>query len=433
MAVSRVRAVVRWMCGGAFPALAAGAATVALLAPSPGRAAVNLVGETRATFRWGPPSTGTAVSYTVYVRRNGGSWIEAPSLATRGRQATVSGRFGDVVSIAVRAVDRRGAEGPFSLPSPDVRFVRGTAGGGASPAPGGARSPAPYDLDGDGCSEVVWSSAVVGAALATGGCGADVLGIVGLRTGYPGVGWRIEASGDFDGDGRADLLLHRPANGKNVLWMMDGDEPSDVVVLPPMGPSCTAAAADDFDADGRDDLLWRCDSGHNSLWLMDGAGIRLDANLPWEDPSWTARAAGDFDGDGHADVLWQNDLGLTRLWLMDGAQVADALPLALRDPSWLPAVGDFDGDGKADVFWRGPQQQAVWLMDRATVHTTRALARHMPPNWRVVRTADVDGDRRDDVLWQNRATGAVEVWHMDGEALHGVSQLPGAPEWALAP
>ena len=34
--------------------------------------------------------------------------------------------------------------------------------------------------------------------------------------------------------------------------------------------------------------------------------------------------------------------------------------------------------------------------------------------WRIVGTADFNGDGKPDILWRHSATGAVRIWYMDG-------------------
>src|SRR2546430_17051325 len=61
----------------------------------------------------------------------------------------------------------------------------------------------------------------------------------------------------------------------------------------------------DFDGDGRADILWRnVWTGENYLWLMNGLTIAAQGQVNVvDDPAWKARGAGGFaDVDG-ADIL----------------------------------------------------------------------------------------------------------------------------------
>jgi len=74
----------------------------------------------------------------------------------------------------------------------------------------------------------------------------------------------------------------------------------------------------DFDGDGKSDILWQNNSGQAAVWLMDGTSLKFRCQCrPQSGPDWHAIGTGDFDGDGKADILWQNKTA-SAVWLMDG-------------------------------------------------------------------------------------------------------------------
>src|SRR4029077_11354392 len=96
------------------------------------------------------------------------------------------------------------------------------------------------------------------------------------------------------------------------------------------------ATTQDFDANGKADILWQNDNGQAGVWLMDGT-TQLVGTTVGSNPgvAWHAKGAGDFDGDGKADILWQNDDGTTGVWLMDGAtQTAGAVVSSNPGAAW---------------------------------------------------------------------------------------------------
>jgi hypothetical protein len=70
----------------------------------------------------------------------------------------------------------------------------------------------------------------------------------------------------------------------------------------------------DFNSDGKSDILWENVDGRAAVWLLDGFTI-LDARAVGgvPGPGWHVRGSGDFDGDGNSDILWQNDQRRCRL------------------------------------------------------------------------------------------------------------------------
>ena len=82
-------------------------------------------------------------------------------------------------------------------------------------------------------------------------------------------------------------------------------------VSPDPGPSWKAIGTGDFNDDGRSDILFQNTSnGEVSIWeingntLTGGGPVSPDPGL-----SWHAIGTGDFNGDGHSDILFQNASG----------------------------------------------------------------------------------------------------------------------------
>lgn len=77
-------------------------------------------------------------------------------------------------------------------------------------------------------------------------------------------------------------------------------------------------ARNDFNGDGRSDVLWRNDNGWFTTWTANAAGgfASNDANHFHDIPTaWQVVGTGDFDGDGRADVAWRNADGSFTNWL----------------------------------------------------------------------------------------------------------------------
>ena len=57
--------------------------------------------------------------------------------------------------------------------------------------------------------------------------------------------------------------------------------------------------------------------------------------------SWHVKGAEDFNGDGKADILWQDDTGQAQVWLMNGTTVlATSNVGANPGSSWHVTSGD---------------------------------------------------------------------------------------------
>src|SRR3546814_366550 len=75
------------------------------------------------------------------------------------------------------------------------------------------------------------------------------------------------------------------------------------------------SARDDFNGDGKSDLLWRSlSSGSNVIWRAAGSST-TQAVTRLYGSVWAVAGTGDFDGDGRADILWRNSAnGYNTIW-----------------------------------------------------------------------------------------------------------------------
>lgn len=296
-----------------------------------------------------------------------------------------------------------------------------------------------HDFDGDGKADILWRNYTTGENAIW---KLDNFAIADAAFINPPVtdgNWQIITSGDFNGDGKADILWRNISTGRNAIWLMDGLNVlggDSQQFITSATPDWTMVSAADFDGDGKDDILWRnYNTGENAVWLMDGFQVNgqfLSIRNVGE-PGWKMVAAGDVDGDGKADIIWRNQLnGKNAVWLMESAQVKQARFIeTVADQSWqIKAIGDTDGDGKQDIIWQNQAngESAVWNLDTNTlddegkftitgkfIEDKNSIRIRVPQGWQIENAADYNGDGRADLLWYNQSTGKTALWWMDGE------------------
>ena len=147
---------------------------------------------------------------------------------------------------------------------------------------------------------------------------------------------------DFDGDGKADILWRNISTGENYIWLMNGlstaSQGSVNFVDPASGWQVKGIG--DFDGDGKADIVWRnSTSGENYLYPMDGTTIKPTRGSfrTVADLAWQIVAVGDYDGDGKADVLWRHATsGENYLYPMDGTAIkaSEGYLRSVPQPNW---------------------------------------------------------------------------------------------------
>jgi hypothetical protein len=167
-----------------------------------------------------------------------------------------------------------------------------------------------------------------------------------------GSNWTV-ATGDFNGDGRPDVILA----GLEALLLYPGR--GDGTLAPPVNLNVSfmpfAAAAGDFNGDGYTDLavtVYYPDGNAGTLEIMLGKGNGtfappMPVALPSPELSYPLVA--DFNGDGIPDILvWGSTGAVVAVGNGDGTFQTPVAVSNLDSVSGL-ALGDFNGDGYIDI------------------------------------------------------------------------------------
>ena len=319
------------------------------------------------------------------------------------------------------------------------------------------------DIDGDRRADILWRSdaGVLGESLGQpdGGFAGNSLVNTPVST-----DWKIAGVGDFDGDGKNDILWRNPTTGviSESLGQSDGGFAYNPVVNVPVSTDWQIAGIGDFNGDGRSDILWRNPTTGvigESLGQADG-GFAYNAVVNVSvDTDWQIDAIGDFNGDGRSDILWRKSglpsigPGTARitesLGQPDGGFAANpVVDFGVGNNDKIAAIGDFNGDGRADILWRdigwwgdlqatGDLSVSLGQTDGGFGAKSQGMA--LSTDWHVASIGDFNGDGFDDVLmqntdgriveWQSNASGslaanpAIEVnpgnqWHVQDPSIH---------------
>lgn len=227
----------------------------------------------------------------------------------------------------------------------------------------------------------------------------------------------VYVAADVDASGSSDLLLYAPV-GQALSYMRQ-----EGAVQYGFAPTSYATmgepvATGDFNADGRVDLILRRDSGDLVIW-EGGSDTYLESPLPRPAGAWAVRGAGDVDGDGRSDLLLENDgFGAVAYWVMDGAGVVRYSPVFSRPPGYARiAGGDFNRDGRLDLVWERASDRSLLLWQASDGGFDTSQIGAYAPGWAVAGAGDVDGDGRSDLVLTGSGAGAAAYWIMQSNTI----------------
>ena len=144
------------------------------------------------------------------------------------------------------------------------------------------------------------------------------------RVGHLGtipISWSIvDGRGDYDGDGISDILWRDTSGNLGYFKMESYTRYSAWIPLPSVSPAewTIVEAAGDYDGDGKSDILWLHTSGAVYIWLVRGSSVELRhvSSVP---PGWGLLEGNtDLNNDKKSDLTWRHANGTVVVWLMNG-------------------------------------------------------------------------------------------------------------------
>jgi hypothetical protein len=227
---------------------------------------------------------------------------------------------------------------------------------------------------------------------------------------------------DFNGDGRSDVML-RHTSGQVSEWQMNGSQIISNAAVASLGNEWRYQDTGDFNGNGFSDVMWRHTTGQVVLWQMNGNNIVTNTSILDVSNQYHVQGIGDFGGDGRSDVLFRHDSGQVVLWQMNGDQIASNTAInSVSTQYHIEGVGDFNGDHRSDVLLRHDTGQVVmWRMNGDQIIGNTAVGT-VSQDYTVQGVGDFNADGNSDVLWRH-SSGQIVLWQMNGDQIVSNTQI----------
>lgn len=278
-------------------------------------------------------------------------------------------------------------------------------------------------VDGDGRMDLVTFTRGQAADVWVGESTGTAFGAGTKRHDFFAISGEVPMLGDFDGDGRDDLVTFTRGNAADVYVALStgtgfgpGVKWHDFFALGNEIPM-----VGDFNGDGRDDIVTFTRGNTADVWVALSTGTGFGPGMKWSDNfavGTETPAVGDLDGDGRDDIVTFTQDGNADVYvaLSDSSRfiggdfgVLQRWHEHFAPPGEVPGVADIDGDGRADIvtFTRGTSAD-VWIARSngrsfgagTKIHDGFAFRDEVPG------LGDVDGDGKADLLAFSRGADA---------------------------
>ena len=213
--------------------------------------------------------------------------------------------------------------------------------------------------------------------------------------------WDVIVPGDYDGDRKTDTAVFRPTDR---VWYIRNSS-NGALRATPFGTSGDVPTPGDYDGDGKTDIsVFRPSTG--TFYIL------YSSNGSFHAQQWGQNGdvpvIGDYDGDGKTEfaVFRTNVANIACTFYMRESSSGIIRAQNFGIPGDQPIAGDFDGDGRTDIaVFRSSAK--TWYILQSLTNSVRGMT--WGTSGDVLAPGDYDGDGKWDIAIFRSSTGSFYI------------------------
>jgi RHS repeat-associated protein len=303
-------------------------------------------------------------------------------------------------------------------------------------------SASPGDFDGDGKIDLAVATSVNATILRNTGTALGMVSYASKLDFSAGSSCLSLSVGDLNGDGKADLAVANNQSNTVSVFRNTSTGSGSISFASkidyPVGSGPQSVSIGDFDGDGKADLVV-ANYYSGTISILHNTGVTGSINFATKIDYATGSGpisvvTKDLDGDGKVDIEVANFSSNTVSIFRNTSTAIGSTTFATKtdfstgtNPYWI-SIGDLDSDGKADLAVANNGTNNISVLRNTSVSGSVGFATKVDfatgTNPRSISIGDLDGDGKADMAVGNYGSNSLSLFHNTSTGIGSINYAP---------